>query len=181
MYFNWKVFGYNTNFIGLIFKMLFLLYKLDFCKDSSYTIVCSQVFKGGMLIYSSYWIYKEKNIELVQSDKKLEVKKEEDIDKFILSVKVIIFKKVIGGIKFLDFYVYVRGRGRGKYICNECGIRCKKFSMLKKYIRFYINLRFYVCWYCYFLFKIKGNLIKYMKFKFYYKKCLELGIVFVSI
>lgn len=27
------------------------------------------------------------------------------------------------GVKSEDSYTYVRGRGRGKYMCQECGIR----------------------------------------------------------
>lgn len=177
MYSNWKVSGHNTNPIGLTPKMLFSLYKSDSCKDPSYTTACSQASKGGMSTHSSYWTYKEKNTGPVQSDKKPEVKKEEDTDKPISSAKVTTPKKVTGGIKSLDPYVYVRGRGRGKYICNECGIRCKKPSMLKKHIRSHTNLRPYVCWHCHFSFKTKGNLTKHMKSKSHHKKCLELGIV----
>lgn len=177
MYSNWKVSGHNTNPIGLTPKMLFSLYKSDSCKDPSYTTACSQASKGGMSTHSSYWTYKEKNTGPVQSDKKAEVKKEEDTDKPISSAKVTTPKKVTGGIKSLDPYVYVRGRGRGKYICNECGIRCKKPSMLKKHIRSHTNLRPYVCWHCHFSFKTKGNLTKHMKSKSHHKKCLELGIV----
>lgn len=54
-------------------------------------------------------------------------------------------------------YVYVRGRGRGKYVCEECGIRCKKPSMLKKHIRTHTDVRPYVCKYCNFAFKTKGK------------------------
>ena len=54
-------------------------------------------------------------------------------------------------------YVYVRGRGRGKYICEECGIRCKKPSMLKKHIRTHTDVRPYVCRVCNFAFKTKGE------------------------
>ncbi len=36
-----------------------------------------------------------------------------------------------------EVYVYVRGRGRGRYVCERCGIRCKKPSMLKKHIRYH--------------------------------------------
>uniref|UniRef100_A0A8C9F431 C2H2-type domain-containing protein n=1 Tax=Pavo cristatus TaxID=9049 RepID=A0A8C9F431_PAVCR len=54
-------------------------------------------------------------------------------------------------------YVYVRGRGRGKYICEECGIRCKKPSMLKKHIRTHTDVRPYVCKLCNFAFKTKVN------------------------
>ena len=34
--------------------------------------------------------------------------------------------------KSTEEYTYVRGRGRGRYVYEECGIRCKKLSMLKK-------------------------------------------------
>lgn len=54
-------------------------------------------------------------------------------------------------------YVYVRGRGRGKYICEECGIRCKKPSMLKKHIRTHTDVRPYICKVCNFAFKTKGE------------------------
>lgn len=57
-------------------------------------------------------------------------------------------------------YVYVRGRGRGKYICEECGIRCKKPSMLKKHIRTHTDVRPYVCKFCNFAFKTKGESLK---------------------
>uniref|UniRef100_A0A336MQ52 CSON003470 protein n=1 Tax=Culicoides sonorensis TaxID=179676 RepID=A0A336MQ52_CULSO len=72
--------------------------------------------------------------------------------------------------------VYVRGRGRGKYVCSECGIRCKKPSMLKKHIRTHTDVRPYTCTNCNFSFKTKGNLTKHMKSKAHYKKCIELGI-----
>uniref|UniRef100_A0A8C7XR05 HIVEP zinc finger 2a n=1 Tax=Oryzias sinensis TaxID=183150 RepID=A0A8C7XR05_9TELE len=78
-------------------------------------------------------------------------------------------------------YVYVRGRGRGKYICEECGIRCKKPSMLKKHIRTHTDVRPYVCKFCNFAFKTKGNLTKHMKSKAHIKKCLELGVSMSSV
>lgn len=56
-------------------------------------------------------------------------------------------------------YVYVRGRGRGKYICEECGIRCKKPSMLKKHIRTHTDVRPYICRVCNFAFKTKGEVV----------------------
>ena len=74
------------------------------------------------------------------------------------------------------FFRYVRGRGRGRYVCNSCGIRCKKPSMLKKHIRTHSNFRPYTCKYCNFAFKTKGNLTKHMKSKTHHKKCVELGI-----
>ena len=86
-------------------------------------------------------------------------------------------KQVEGGYKTSDDdYTYVRGRGRGRYVCNSCGIRCKKPSMLKKHIRTHSNFRPYFCKYCNFAFKTKGNLTKHMKSKAHHKKCVELGI-----
>lgn len=80
------------------------------------------------------------------------------------------------GFENNEEYTYIRGRGRGKYICQECGIRCKKPSMLKKHIRTHTDLRPYTCSYCEFSFKTKGNLTKHMKSKAHYKKCSELGL-----
>ena len=87
-------------------------------------------------------------------------------------------RTVEGGFKSADDnYTYIRGRGRGKYICDTCGIRCKKPSMLKKHIRTHTNVRPFTCKYCNFSFKTKGNLTKHMKSKAHSKKCVELGIV----
>lgn len=88
-----------------------------------------------------------------------------------------VVRTVEGGYKSLDDnYTYVRGRGRGRYVCNNCGIRCKKPSMLKKHIRTHSNFRPYTCKHCNFAFKTKGNLTKHMKSKTHHKKCVELGI-----
>ncbi|XP_045778055.1 uncharacterized protein LOC123875952 isoform X3 [Maniola jurtina] len=89
-------------------------------------------------------------------------------------------KEVTGGFESNEEYTYVRGRGRGRYVCSECGIRCKKPSMLKKHIRTHTDVRPYTCVHCvfsrHFSFKTKGNLTKHMKSKAHYKKCCELGI-----
>uniref|UniRef100_A0A8C3RMQ2 C2H2-type domain-containing protein n=1 Tax=Chelydra serpentina TaxID=8475 RepID=A0A8C3RMQ2_CHESE len=111
------------------------------------------------------------------------VKGESHGDKDIASkqtepVRIKIFE---GGYKSNEDYVYVRGRGRGKYICEECGIRCKKPSMLKKHIRTHTDVRPYVCKLCNFAFKTKGNLTKHMKSKAHMKKCLELGVAMTSV
>ena len=82
-----------------------------------------------------------------------------------------------GGFESNEEYTYVRGRGRGKYVCEECGIRCKKPSMLKKHIRTHTDVRPFTCKHCSFSFKTKGNLTKHMKSKAHYKKCMEMGIV----
>ncbi|GLG94936.1 Uncharacterized protein GBIM_02010 [Gryllus bimaculatus] len=81
-----------------------------------------------------------------------------------------------GGFESNEEYTYVRGRGRGRYVCEECGIRCKKPSMLKKHIRTHTDVRPFTCKHCNFSFKTKGNLTKHMKSKAHYKKCVELGI-----
>ena len=46
-----------------------------------------------------------------------------------------------GGYMLMEEYTYVRGRGRGRYMYEECGIRCKKPSILKKHIRTHTDLR----------------------------------------
>lgn len=81
-----------------------------------------------------------------------------------------------GGFESNEEYIYIRGRGRGRYVCEECGIRCKKPSMLKKHIRTHTDVRPYTCKQCSFSFKTKGNLTKHMKSKAHYKKCVELGL-----
>ena len=57
-------------------------------------------------------------------------------------------KEVTGGFESNEEYTYVRGRGRGRYVCSECGIRCKKPSMLKKHIRTHTDVRPYTCVHC---------------------------------
>ncbi|XP_071757701.2 transcription factor HIVEP3 [Centroberyx gerrardi] len=81
-----------------------------------------------------------------------------------------------GGYKSNEEYVYVRGRGRGKYVCGDCGIRCKKPSMLRKHIRTHTDVRPYICKHCNFAFKTKGNLTKHMKSKAHGKKCQAMGV-----
>ncbi|RZF43423.1 hypothetical protein LSTR_LSTR001684 [Laodelphax striatellus] len=81
-----------------------------------------------------------------------------------------------GGFESNEDYIYVRGRGRGRYVCEVCGIRCKKPSMLKKHIRTHTDVRPFTCKHCNFSFKTKGNLTKHMKSKAHFKKCTELGI-----
>ncbi|GMT32275.1 hypothetical protein PFISCL1PPCAC_23572, partial [Pristionchus fissidentatus] len=77
---------------------------------------------------------------------------------------------VIGGYKTDEVYVYVRGRGRGRYVCERCGIRCKKPSMLKKHIKSHTDVRPYQCLECNFSFKTKGNLTKHLASKAHRRK-----------
>ena len=116
-----------------------------------------------------------------EDDIKVE-KKEDEVDKpRIIMVKhkpaepprVPLFP---GGYRSNEDYVYIRGRGRGRYVCESCGIRCRKPSMLKKHIRTHTDLRPYQCKYCNFSFKTKGNLTKHMKSKTHQRKCMQLGI-----
>ncbi|NXU53774.1 ZEP2 factor, partial [Turnix velox] len=116
-------------------------------------------------------IIKERGKGDIHGDKDIASKQTEPI-------RIKIFE---GGYKSNEDYVYVRGRGRGKYICEECGIRCKKPSMLKKHIRTHTDVRPYVCKLCNFAFKTKGNLTKHMKSKAHMKKCLELGVSMTSV
>ncbi|XP_076330364.1 uncharacterized protein LOC143236027 isoform X1 [Tachypleus tridentatus] len=117
------------------------------------------------------------NIKLVEPTTDEESTQSEplnDNESIPLPKRVRIFE---GGFKSNEDYTYVRGRGRGKYVCEECGIRCKKPSMLKKHIRTHTDLRPFSCSHCSFAFKTKGNLTKHMKSKAHHKKCVELGIV----
>lgn len=59
-----------------------------------------------------------------------------------------ILASIPGGYESNEDYTYVRGRGRGRYVCSECGIRCKKPSMLKKHIRTHTDVRPYTCLHC---------------------------------
>ena len=72
--------------------------------------------------------------------------------------------KQIGKENPEEFEVYVRGRGRGRYVCEQCGIKCKKPSMLKKHLNVHTDVRLFKCITCQFAFKTKGNLTKHLLF-----------------
>lgn len=56
-----------------------------------------------------------------------------------------------GGYKSNEDYTYVRGRGRGRYVCKLCGMRCIKPCTLKKHIRtVHSDVRPYTCRHCMF-------------------------------
>ncbi|XP_053316842.1 transcription factor HIVEP2 [Spea bombifrons] len=143
------------------------MWKLQFAqvKPESYLLVSSKLEK------TATGSNKERSKGELHGDK-------ESTSKNTEPMRIKIFE---GGFKSNEEYVYVRGRGRGKYICEECGIRCKKPSMLKKHIRTHTDVRPYVCKLCNFAFKTKGNLTKHMKSKAHMKKCLELGVAMSSI
>ncbi|XP_072370584.1 uncharacterized protein [Scyliorhinus torazame] len=63
--------------------------------------------------------------------------------------------------------------GRGKYICTECGVCCKKPSTLKIHLQTHTNIRPYHCKLCDQSFKTKGNLTKHIKSKIHSKKHIK--------
>uniref|UniRef100_A0A8C5DVC1 C2H2-type domain-containing protein n=1 Tax=Gouania willdenowi TaxID=441366 RepID=A0A8C5DVC1_GOUWI len=193
VYGAWSVSAYNPNPLKLSTKAALALLRSKQRKvtDLIYTIAVASPPSSGKLVSSVAWKLRFDQLMPVDVDvrslgRKMkgvvawDRSKEEPLEKEV-SVKqttaeptrIKIFE---GGFKSNEDYVYVRGRGRGKYICEECGIRCKKPSMLKKHIRTHTDVRPYVCKFCNFAFKTKGNLTKHMKSKAHMKKCLELGV-----
>uniref|UniRef100_A0AC34GZF0 C2H2-type domain-containing protein n=1 Tax=Panagrolaimus sp. ES5 TaxID=591445 RepID=A0AC34GZF0_9BILA len=82
--------------------------------------------------------------------------------------------KPISGGRSEEVEVYVRGRGRGRYVCDRCGIKCKKPSMLKKHLKSHTNIRPFNCLTCNFSFKTKGNLTKHLFSKTHRRKLEEI-------
>ncbi|XP_062986437.1 zinc finger protein 40 [Elgaria multicarinata webbii] len=183
-YSSWSISSNNPNPLGLPTKVaLFLLNSKQKAGKPSYTQAISTNFRSDILVYSSKWknnllkraLVKQKAAREFSNKENSEVSTDQDNENSAKSEprRVKIFD---GGYKSNEEYVYVRGRGRGKYICEECGIRCKKPSMLKKHIRTHTDVRPYHCNYCNFSFKTKGNLTKHMKSKAHSKKCMDLGV-----
>ncbi|XP_060907509.1 transcription factor HIVEP2a [Labrus mixtus] len=200
VYNSWSVSSYNPNPLNLSTKaaLALLRSKQKRNDDLMFTTAAMSPPSSGKLVSSVAWKLRFDQLkpELMPVDaghfgRKMkgvmswDRSKEEQVEKEV-SVKqpaneptrIKIFE---GGYKSNEDYVYVRGRGRGKYICEECGIRCKKPSMLKKHIRTHTDVRPYVCKFCNFAFKTKGNLTKHMKSKAHMKKCLELGVSMSSV
>ncbi|KAG8133326.1 hypothetical protein E2320_011125 [Naja naja] len=183
-YSSWSISPNNSNPLGLPTKIaLSLLNSKQKDEKSSYTQAISTSFKSDTLVYSSKWennllkqaLVKQKAAKKFSNKENSELSTDQDTENIAKNEprRVKIFD---GGYKSNEEYVYVRGRGRGKYICEECGIRCKKPSMLKKHIRTHTDVRPYHCNYCNFSFKTKGNLTKHMKSKAHSKKCMDLGV-----
>jgi len=80
-----------------------------------------------------------------------------------------------GGYRSTESYVYVRGRGRGRYVCATCGVRCKKPSVLRKHLRSHTDVRPYHCDVCDVGFKTKGNLSKHLNSKAHHSRSSELA------
>ncbi|KAM7368348.1 hypothetical protein PAMP_014572 [Pampus punctatissimus] len=174
VYNSWCVSSYNPNPLNLSTKasLALLRSKQRRNTDVMYTTAAMSPPSSGKLVSSVAWKLRFDQLkpELMPVDvsnfgRKMkgvvswDRSKEEQVEKEV-SVKqptteptrIKIFE---GGYKSNEDYVYVRGRGRGKYICEECGIRCKKPSMLKKHIRTHTDVRPYVCKFCNFAFKTK--------------------------
>ncbi|KAL5015368.1 hypothetical protein ScPMuIL_009638 [Solemya velum] len=191
MYSNWKVASHNPNPFGMTPKMLLDLYNTRYTTNPVYADANVSTPKGGVLTHSSYWNFRQK-LDPVVLSKKIVMEKHaqtacesvtanEQKDGAESQKEVKRTELCQGGFKSSEDYTYIRGRGRGKYVCETCGIRCKKPSMLKKHIRTHTDLRPYHCKHCRFSFKTKGNLTKHMKSKAHQRKCIDLGVVPVPI
>ncbi|XP_039240176.1 transcription factor HIVEP3 isoform X2 [Pipra filicauda] len=195
VYASWCISLYNPNLPGISTKAaLSLLRSKQKVSKETYTMATAPRPEAGRLVPASSRKPKmtevhlpsllsnegRKDITRAEKEEEKRGKAEEEalVTKRGEPVRIKIFE---GGYKSNEEYVYVRGRGRGKYVCEECGIRCKKPSMLKKHIRTHTDVRPYVCKYCNFAFKTKGNLTKHMKSKAHSKKCQEMGVLVSSL
>ncbi|KFW07146.1 Zinc finger protein 40, partial [Eurypyga helias] len=188
-YSTWTISPNNPNPLGLSTKVaLSLLNSKQKVEKPLYTQARTTHPRCDVLVYSSKWknsltkraLNRKKMTATEFSNKEnSESSTEHDKENSFIKTEPRRVKIFDGGqvlYKSNEDYVYVRGRGRGKYICEECGIRCKKPSMLKKHIRTHTDVRPYHCNYCNFSFKTKGNLTKHMKSKAHSKKCMDLGV-----
>ncbi|XP_044063762.1 transcription factor HIVEP3 isoform X4 [Siniperca chuatsi] len=190
VYSTWSVSAHNPNLPGLSTKVaLSLLCSKQKHSSETYTMAMApaksklapassrtpRVSEVHATPPSTLTKVKDQRQQQHEKEENKEMKEEEgpSTSKQSEASRVRIFE---GGYKSNEEYVYVRGRGRGKYICGECGIRCKKPSMLKKHIRTHTDVRPYICKHCNFAFKTKGNLTKHMKSKAHGKKCQAMGV-----
>lgn len=109
----------------------------------------------------------------VESDS--EQKNERNIQKnvYITNFDKILIKKTQ---EEPDDECYVRGRGRGKFLCVECGIRKRKLCELKKHLFTHAKYRPFMCTRCCVSFKTKGNLVKHVKTKAHLRRCVDMGM-----
>ncbi|XP_072276990.1 transcription factor HIVEP3 isoform X2 [Pyxicephalus adspersus] len=180
VYSSWCISLYNPNLPGISTRMALSLLRSKQKMSSEIYTTADAVQADSSLLVPSRTPKPKMTEGFKETSRTVEEEKRVQSDDSGPSVKrgepsrVRIFE---GGYKSNEEYVYVRGRGRGKYVCEECGIRCKKPSMLKKHIRTHTDHRPYMCKHCNFAFKTKGNLTKHMKSKAHSKKCQELGLV----
>ncbi|KAI5629377.1 zinc finger protein 40 isoform X2 [Silurus asotus] len=182
-YSNWTVKPKNPNPLGLPTKVVMSLFdSKQISKKILYTQAITTSLKSDILTYSGKLkeilpkvLAQKSTLRNENCGKtKPESQPSHELDSSKAEPRRV--KIFDGGYKSNEEYVYVRGRGRGKYICEECGIRCKKPSMLRKHIRTHSDVRPYHCAQCNFSFKTKGNLTKHMKSKAHSKKCMEMGV-----
>ncbi|XP_039279578.1 uncharacterized protein LOC111053115 [Nilaparvata lugens] len=174
MYSNWKIRSdADPNPFGLEPGQAMAHYDSRH-RPTSYTVALSNKFET--VTHSSQWKYRpptEKPLQIEPANKLDSPEEKDELLKENAPKRIKIFD---GGFESNEDYIYVRGRGRGRYVCEICGIRCKKPSMLKKHIRTHTDVRPFTCKHCNFSFKTKGNLTKHMKSKAHFKKCSELGV-----
>ncbi|XP_036422813.1 zinc finger protein 40 isoform X2 [Colossoma macropomum] len=182
-YSTWAVKSNNPNPLGLPTKVVMSLFdSKQTSKKILYTQAITTSLKSDILTYSEKLkdilpkvLTQQKPLSTENCGKaKPEIQSSQESDSSKAEPRRV--KIFDGGYKSNEEYVYVRGRGRGKYVCEECGIRCKKPSMLRKHIRTHSDVRPYHCAQCNFSFKTKGNLTKHMKSKAHSKKCMEMGV-----
>uniref|UniRef100_A0A4W4EN26 C2H2-type domain-containing protein n=1 Tax=Electrophorus electricus TaxID=8005 RepID=A0A4W4EN26_ELEEL len=162
VYSSWSVSMYNPNLPGLSTKMaLSLLCSKQIYSSEIFTTATAPPPTTDKLVAATVKVKGEPLSKRSEKEKK-NIEEGPTTSKQSEPPRICIFE---GGYKSSEEYVYVRGRGRGKYVCGECGIRCKKPSMLKKHIRTHTDIRPYVCKHCNFAFKTKGE--SYSKIDFY--------------
>ncbi|KAG7217870.1 hypothetical protein INR49_020823 [Caranx melampygus] len=158
VYSSWSVNTYNPNPLNLSTKAALALLRSKQRRntDLMFTTAAMSPPSSGKLVSSVAWKLRFDQLkpELMPVDVSHFGRKMKGVVSWDRSKEEQVEKEVY---KSNEDYVYVRGRGRGKYICEECGIRCKKPSMLKKHIRTHTDVRPYVCKFCNFAFKTKGR------------------------
>ncbi|XP_070299942.1 transcription factor HIVEP3 [Salvelinus sp. IW2-2015] len=186
VYTSWSVSMHNPNLPGLSTKLaLSLLSSKQKHSSETYTMATALTPATGKVVSASSRKTYISEVHAIPPSTPVEVKeppqqpekgkREEQGPSTSKQSEPLCVKILEGGYKCNEEYVYVRGRGRGNYVCGECGIRCKKPSMLRKHIRTHTDLRPYICKHCNFAFKTKGNLTKHMKSKAHGKKCQSMG------
>uniref|UniRef100_A0A4W5JXJ4 HIVEP zinc finger 3 n=1 Tax=Hucho hucho TaxID=62062 RepID=A0A4W5JXJ4_9TELE len=172
VYTSWSISVHNPNLPGMSTKLsLSLLSSKQKHSSETYTMATALTPATGKVVSASSRKPHISEVNITPEKGKRE-EQGPSISKHSETLRVEIFE---GGYKSNEEYVYVRGRGRGKHVCGECGIRCKKPSMLRKHIRTHTDVRPYICKHCNFAFKTKGNLTKHMKSKAHGNKCQSMG------
>jgi len=192
-YSSWHTMATSSTKASDTARETFSLYRtMRLGKDLSYAAAPGAVEShcGGVLTHSSYWKYRtdhcaessnttaSADVSVMQPEDSLRstsppvtvpslmqmttAAEAASCSDDITQQRVLIFP---GGYRSTESYVYVRGRGRGRYVCASCGVRCKKPSVLRKHLRSHTDLRPHHCHVCDVGFKTKGNLSKHLNSK----------------